>query len=124
MEKVLKILIVFALLMLLIVFSIRTRRFREYGFSHRIPDTPPATDETELLTSVISRQGAAMVTDESTGLVYHYTTAGALTIYRHHSTRELQRLAAPPDAYYLSVDPIKDEIHLHHEGEIYVYTRL
>jgi len=35
----------------------------------------------------------------------------------------LQRLAVPPEAYYLSIDPVKEEIHLHHEGEIYIYAR-
>ncbi len=126
MEKVFKILIVFALLMFLILYSIRTRegKFREYAFSHRIPDTPPATDEPELFSSIISHQGAATITDPATGLLYHYTTEGSLTILRQGSSKELQRLAVPPEAYYLSIDPVKEEIHLHHEGEIYIYARV
>jgi hypothetical protein len=123
MEKVLKILIVFALLMLLIFYSMRTRRWREYSFSHRMPDTPPAADEPEGLSSIISHEGIALVTDESTGLIYRYDATGVLTIHRLHSSAVLQELKAPPSAYYLSIDVIKDEIHLHHEGEIYVYSR-
>jgi len=123
MEKVLKILIVFALLMLLIFYSYRTRRWTEYKFSHHVPDLPPAVDEPEGLSSIISHEGIAFVTDESTGLVYRYDTAGVLTIHRQHSSTVLQRLEVPPSAYYLSIDVIKDEIHLHHEGEIYVYSR-
>ena len=123
MEKVFKILIVFSILMLLIVYSIRTRKWREYSFSHRMPDEPPAPEEPEGLSSIISHEGIALVTDESTGLVYRYDAAGVLTIYRQHSSSVLQRLDVPPAAYYLSIDVIKDEIHLHHEGEIYVYTR-
>jgi hypothetical protein len=124
MEKIFKILIVFGLLMFVIVYSIRTRRWREYAFSGRLPEIPPAEDEPEDLSSVISHQGIAVVTDEATGLVYQYNTAGVLTISMQHSSRELQRLAVPPGAYYLSFDGIKDEIHLHYEGEIYIYTRL
>jgi len=123
MEKVFKILIVFALLVLLIFYSIRTRRWREYRFSHRTADSPPAADEPEGLSSIISHQGIALVTDESTGLVYRYDTVGVLTIHRQHSSTVLQRLDVPPGAYYLSIDVIKDEIHLHQEGEIYVYSR-
>ncbi|HVU55351.1 MAG TPA: hypothetical protein VHD83_09860 [Puia sp.] len=123
MEKVLKILIVFALLMLLIFYSFRTRRWKEYRFSHRMPELPPAEDEPEGLSSIISHEGIALVTDESTGLLYRYDTAGILTIHRQHSPTVLQRLDVPPGAYYLSVDVIKDEIHLHQEGEVYVYSR-
>lgn len=123
MEKVLKIVIVFALLVLLIFYSIRTRRWREYHFSHRMPDTPPAADDPEGLSSIISHQGIALVTDESTGLIYRYETTGILTISRQHSSTVLQRLDVPQGAYYLSIDVIKDEIHLHHEGEIYIYSR-
>ncbi|HVV05054.1 MAG TPA: hypothetical protein VHC96_12575 [Puia sp.] len=123
MEKVLKILIVFALLMLLIFYSFRTRRWREYRFSHRMPELPPAADEPEGLSSIISHEGIALVTDESTGLIYRYESTGVLTIHRLHSSAVLQRLDVPPAAYFLSVDVIKDEIHLHQEGEIYVYSR-
>jgi hypothetical protein len=123
MEKILKILIVFAFLMLMIVYSIRTRRWREYRFSHRVLESPPEADEPEGLSSVVSHAGLAIVTDESTGLIYRYDTAGVLIICRQHSSAEMQRMDVPPAAYYLSVDVIKDEIHLHHEGEIYVYTR-
>ena len=123
MEKVLKILIVFALLMLLIFYSTRTRRWRQYSFSRKIPDTPPAADEPEGISSVISHEGIALVTDESTGLVYRYDTTGVLSIHRQHSSAVLQQLDVPAAAYYLSFDVIKDEIHLHQEGEIYVYSR-
>lgn len=123
MGKILKILVVFAFLMLLIVYSIRTRRWREYSFSHRTPDPPPAGDEPEGLSSIISHEGIALVTDESSGLIYRYDVAGILTIHRLHSSAVLQELKVPPSAYYLSIDVIKDEIHLHHEGEIYVYSR-
>jgi hypothetical protein len=122
MGKILKILVVFAFLMLLIVYSIRTRRWREYSFSHRTPDQPPG-DEPEGLSSIISHEGIALVTDESAGLIYRYDVAGTLTIHRLHSSAMLQELKVPPSAYYLSIDVIKDEIHLHHEGEIYVYSR-
>ncbi|HEY8970546.1 MAG TPA: hypothetical protein VIM64_15680 [Puia sp.] len=123
MGKILKILVVFAFLMLLIVYSIRARRWREYSFSHRAPDQPPAGDEPEGLSSIISHEGIALVTDESAGLIYRYDVAGILTIHRLHSSAMLQELKVPPSAYYLSIDVIKDEIHLHHEGEIYVYSR-
>jgi len=123
MEKVLKILIVFALLMLLIFYSFRTRRWREYRFSHRMPELPPVADEPEGLSSIISHQGIALVTDESTGLVFRYDTTGILTISRQHSSTVLQELHVPQGAYYLSIDVIKDEIYLHHEGEIYIYSR-
>jgi len=123
MEKVLKILVVFAFLVLLIFYSIRTRRWRGYSFSHRTPDLSPAADELEGLSSIISHEGIALVTDESTGLIYRYDVAGVLTIHRLHSSAVLQELKVPPSAYYLSIDVIKDEIHLHHEGEIYVYSR-
>lgn len=124
MEKVIKILVVFAFLMLLIFYSTRTRRWREYKLSHRMPETPPVADQPEGLSSIISHQGIAIVTDESTGLVYRYEATGALTIHRQHSSTVLQRLDVPSSAYYLSIDVIKDEIHLHHEGEIYVYSRV
>lgn len=125
MEKIIKILIVFLLLTLLIIRYIRSRerKFREYVFSHRIPETPPTEDEAELLASVISHQGIATITDAAAGVEYNYTIDGALTIYRHGSLKALQRLEAPADAYYLTVDPIKEEIRLHHEGEIYIYKR-
>ncbi|HEY4206160.1 MAG TPA: hypothetical protein VGM31_05070 [Puia sp.] len=123
MEKVLKILIVFALLTLLIFYSIRTRRFREYRFFHRKPDMPPEAGDLDGLSSIISHEGVALVTDESTGLIYRYDKTGILTIHRQHSSAVLQRLEVPAGAYYLSIDVIKDEIHLHHEGEIYVYSR-
>ena len=125
MEKILKIIIVFALLMFLITYFIRSRerKFREYTFSHRIPDTPPTEDEPEGFSSVISHQGIATITDPAAGLEYNYSIDGMLTIYRQGSLKALQRLTVPKDGYYLSLDPIKDEIHLHHEGEIYIYKR-
>jgi hypothetical protein len=88
-----------------------------------MPDMPPDANEPEGLSSVISHEGIALVTDESTGLIFRYDKAGILTIHRQHSSAVLQRLEAPADAYYLSVDVIKDEIHVHHEGEVYVYCR-
>jgi len=125
MEKIFKILIVFLLLILLILYFIRSRerKFREFVFSHRIPETPPAEDEPELLSSIISHQGIAAITDVAAGYEYNYTVDGVLTIYRQGSLKALQRLAAPADAYYLTVDPVKEEIHLHHEREIYIYRR-
>ena len=127
MEKILKILIVFALLMFLITYFIRSRerKFREYTFSHRIPDTPPDRNEPEPenFSSIISHEGIAAVTDPAAGLVYHYTTDGTLIILNERNQKELQRLVVPQEAYYLSIDPIKEEIHLHHEGEIYIYSR-
>ena len=123
MEKVLKILIVFAFLILLIVYSTRSRRWKEYRLCHRLPELPPAEDEPEGLTSIISHQGIAMVTDESTGLIYKYETTGILSIHRQHSSAVLQQLDVPAAAYFLSFDAINDEIHLHQEGEIYIYSR-
>lgn len=126
MEKIFKIIIVFLLLTLLIVWFTRSRdrKFREYVFSHRLPETPPTEDEAEILSSVISHQGIATITDAAAGYDYNYTVDGVLTIYRQGSLKALQRLETPKDAYYLTVDPVKDEIHLHHEGEIYVYRRI
>jgi hypothetical protein len=124
-EKIFKILIVFLLLTLLIVYYVRSRerKSREFVFSHRIPETPPAEDEPELLSSIISHQGIATITDAAAGYEYNYTIDGMLSIYRQGSLKALQRFEVPPDAYYLTVDPIKEEIHLHHEGEIYIYRR-
>jgi hypothetical protein len=125
MEKIFKILIVFILLMFLITYFIRSRdrKFREFIFSHRIPDTPPAEDEPPFLSSIISHLGIASITDAAAGIVYNYTIDGTLTIYRENSLKVLQRLAVPQDGYYLTVDPVKEEVHLHHEGEIYIYKR-
>lgn len=124
MEKIIKILIVFALLMFIISRFIRSRdrKFREYVFSHRIPDVPDS-DEPEGFASIISHEGIASITDPAAGIVYNYTVDGVLTIYRQGSIKALQRFTVPPDAYYLSIDPIKEEIHLHHEGEVYIYKR-
>jgi len=126
MEKIFKILIVFILLTLLIHKYIRGRgrKFREYIFSHRIPESPPTEDEAELLASIISHQGIATITDAAAGVEYNYTVDGILSIYRQGSLKILQRLEVPADAYYLTVDPIKEEIHLHHEGEICIYKRM
>lgn len=126
MEKIFKILVVFILLTLLIHKFIRgrTRKFREYVFSHRIPETPPTEDEAELLASVISHQGIATITDAAAGVEYNYTVDGILSIYRQGSLKILQRLEVPADAYYLTVDPINEEIRLHHEEEIYIYRRV
>lgn len=123
MEKIFKILIVFTLLMFLITYFIRSRdrRFREYIFSHRMPDAPPETDEPEGFSSIISHEGLATITDPAASIIYRYQISGTLTI--HRNGKELQRLAVPPDAYYLAIDPVKEEIRLHHEGEIYVYVR-
>jgi len=125
MEKVFKILIVFVLLMLLIVYFIRSRdrKFREYAFSHRIPDSRDVMEEMMLLDSVISHEGVAMIIDRDTGLVYRYHVDGMLTIFRQGSQKEMQRLVVPANGYFLSFDPVKEELYLHHEGEIYVYTR-
>ena len=125
MEKVFKILVVFVLLMLLIVYFIRSRerKFREYVFSHRIPDNRDVMDEMLLLDSVISHEGVATITDRDTGLMYVYHIDGMLTIFRQGVQKELQRLPVPANAYFLSYDPVKEELYLHHEGEIYVYTR-
>ena len=124
MEKIIKILIVFALLIFIISRFIRSRdrKFREYVFSHRIPDVPDA-DEPEGFSSIISHEGIASITDPAAGIVYNYTVDGMLTLYRQGSIKALQRLPVPSDAYYLSIDPIKEEIYLHHEGEVYIYKR-
>lgn len=125
MEKVFKILVVFVLLMLLIVYFIRSRerKFREYVFSHRIPDSRDVMDEMMLLDSVISHEGVATITDRDTGLIYVYHIHGMLTIFRQGSGKEMQRIAVPANGYFLSFDPVKEELYVHHEGEIYVYTR-
>jgi len=125
MEKVFKILIVFVLLMLLIVYFIRSRerKFRDYVFSHRIPDSRDVMDEMLLLDSVISHEGTATITDRDAGLVYIYDIKGFLTILRQESLKEMQRLMVPANGYFLSFDPVKEELYLHYEGEIYVYTR-
>lgn len=125
MEKVFKILIVFVLLMLLIIYFIRSRerRFRDYVFSHRIPDRRDIMDEMLLLDSIISHEGTATIADRDGGLVYVYHISGVLTIFRQGSQKEMQRLSVPADGYFLSFDPVKEELYLHHEGEIYVYSR-
>jgi hypothetical protein len=125
MEKVFKILVVFVLLMLLIIYFIRSRerKFREYVFSHRIPDSRDVMDEMLLLDSIISHEGAATITDRDAGLVYVYHISGMLTIFRQGAQKEVQRLAVPANGYFLSFDPVKEELYLHHEGEIYVYIR-
>jgi hypothetical protein len=125
MEKVFKILVVFVLLMLLIVYFIRSRerKFREYVFSHRIPDDRDVMDEMMLPDSVISHEGVATITDADARLSYVYHVDGTLTIFRQGTQKEVQRLIVPARAYFLSFDPVKEELYLHHEGEIYVYHR-
>jgi len=125
MEKVFKILIVFALVMLLIVYFIRSRerKFREYVFSHRIPDRRDVMEEMMLLDSVISHEGVATIIDRDAGLVYVYEIRGMLTIIRDGTRKEMQKLVVPANGYFLSFDPVKEELYLHLEGEIYVYTR-
>jgi len=121
MEKVFKILSS-VLLMFLIVYSIRARegKFRNMP-SPTASDTPPATDEPEA--SPLSYS----IRDSHTRPCYRLPVPlryrWRLTILRQGSLKELQRLAVPPEAYYFSIDPVKDEIHLHHEGEIYIYAR-
>lgn len=137
MEKILKILAVFGLLMLVVSRFIRERdeRFRRFGFLGRLKDGLPGAGEGGLMEGVFGASeererlgvpdGAdAFLFDEGRRLLFCYTMEGRLTIYRRMAggvKRELQELSVPLDCSAIWWDPQGLQLFLAEEGEWFVY---
>jgi hypothetical protein len=135
MEKILQILVVFALLMLVVTRFIREReaKFRRFGFLGRLRGglqgdgeliegvTGPAEERERL---GVPEGADAFLFDEGSRLLFCYTVGGRLTIYRRLAggvKRELQELSVPLDCSAMWWNPQDRKIFLEEEGEWFVY---
>lgn len=137
MEKVLQILLVFALLMLVIWRSIRGKegRFRRFSYLSRLRQ--PLSEEIrsrwiagefgaaeERSGYGVPEDADAFLIDEDSGLLLCYRQEGKLLIY-HWSpdarNKELQEMPVPMDCTGLSWDPAERKIYLEEGGYWYVY---
>ena len=132
MEKIFKILIVFALLILVIGYSFkaRERRYNDYFFSRRLRYPLPVHNDRELLASFnglpLAQPPDALLFDPASHLLYCYSTEGSLTIFKVISEgeyKEMQVLSVPRDCTGLSLDTVKDELYLHADEEVFIFSK-
>jgi hypothetical protein len=147
MEKVLQIIAVFGLLMFIINRFIRGRepRYRQYDYLTRL--RPPLAPEVQQrLISAVVREGMfgvgkeavfgegkegvpgqvdAWIFDETRQLLFCYSAAGSLTIYRRKEEgafKEMQSLAAPLNSSAMALDPGDGRLYLEAAGYLFVYA--
>ena len=137
MEKVLQILLVFALLMLVIWRSIRGKEGRFRRFSYLSGLQQPLSGEIrqrwiagkfgaaeERSGYGVPEDADAFLIDEDSGLLMCYRIEGKLLIY-HWSpggrNKELQEMSVPMDCTGLSWDPEERKIYLEEGDYWYVY---
>jgi hypothetical protein len=137
MEKVLQILLVFALLLLLIWRSIRGKenRFRRFSYLSRLREPAQEGVRERWIAGTfgatedrrgygVPDEADAYLLDEDGGLLFCYRMEGKLFVYHWapgSRNRELQEMSVPMDCTGLSWDPVERKIYLG-EGEYwYVY---
>ncbi len=131
MDKVFKILIVFALLMLVIVWSYRARekKYREYYLFKQAILPFPGDPDWEMLQAAgtgaaADEQGNSLVFDPLTKLIYRYSGEGALTILRqgdHEDPKIMQEMLVPKNGRHLALDPQTGKLYLLTEGSVWIY---
>lgn len=137
MEKVLQILIVFALLMLVVSWFIRERepRFRPYDYLNRVKPPLPVGVEQRLIAAVfmpeegrerfgVQADADAFLSDADSRLLFCYSVVGRLVIYRQGSKgvyKQVQELAAPLDCTALALDPADGRLYFEANGYLFVY---
>lgn len=137
MEKVLQILIVFALLMLVVSWFIRERepRFRPYDYLNRVKPPLPAGVEQRLIAAVfvpeagqerfsLQADADAVLSDADSRLLFCYSVVGKLVIYRQGAKgdyKQVQELAAPLDCTALALDPTDGKLYFEASGYLFVY---
>jgi hypothetical protein len=117
MEKVFKILIVFILLMLVIVYSARVRekKFREYYFDKKIEgqgDGREATGAEEIDRPLLEAAGM-QADDRENGLVFQLSEGAAITVSDRSGGRIITRIALEEKADSLVFDPSTRLIYSH-----------
>lgn len=132
MDKVFKILIVFALLMLVIVWSYRARekKYREYSLFKKAILPFPGDPDWEMLEAAgtgaaADEEGNSLVFDPLTKLIYRYSGEGLLTILRqgdHEDPKIMQELPAPKNGLRLALDPQTGKLYLLTEGLVWIYA--
>ena len=141
MEKILKILVVFALLALIIYYSVRgrERRFRDYFFSRRLRhplplqqeghlySVPGSEDPEHVFSNIpLPQPPDALLFDPASHLLYCYNITGHLTIYKVISEgnyKEMQSLMVPLYCDRLSLDTAKDELYFYTEAEVFIFSK-
>ena len=130
MDKVFKILLVFALLMMVIVYSYRARekRYREYYLFRQAGLPFPGDPDWELLrnagSGVDADEGDSLVFDPVTKLIYRYSGEGILTILQQGNNDDpkiLQELHVPKDCRRLALDPLTGKIYLMTDESVWIY---
>jgi hypothetical protein len=139
MEKVLQILIVFALLMLVVsrFFREREPRFRPYDYLNRLRPPLPAAVEQRLIAAVFGAEEAvewvkpgvdghadAVLFDADSRLLFSYSVVGRLVIYRRGAKgkyRQVQELAAPLDCTAMALDPEDGKLYFESNDYLFVY---
>jgi hypothetical protein len=134
MDKIFRILAVFALLMLFVRRFIKGRepRFHPYDYINRIkPPLAPEIAE-RLVPAVFTLpedrgqypvEGGvdAFLLYAAGGLVFCYSAVGRLTIFRQVPLRQLQELAVPLDCTAIAFDPANERLYFEAAGFLFVY---
>jgi hypothetical protein len=133
MEKILRILVVFVLLMVIIYRFIRGREpgYRPYGYlTRRKPPLPPEIEQ-RLLPAVfgssefpVGGDADAFLFDAASDLLFCYSSKGSLTIFRRRAEetyKEMQWLAVPLNCTGLALDPLESRLYFEAEGSLFVY---
>jgi hypothetical protein len=138
MEKVLQILVVFGLLMLVVSWFYREREpgFRPYDYLRRVRPPLPVGVEERLIAAVfgveegremgpgVEVDADAFLSDEARRLLFCYSVAGRLVIYRQRSKggyKQVQELAAPLDCTAMALDPEDGRLYFEVSGYLFVY---
>ena len=137
MEKIIRIVIVFALLMLVVNRFIRGRepRYRPYDYLTRRKPPLPVVVEQRLIAAVFGPlegmgdhpavlQADALLVDAVNQLLFCYSAAGSLTILRQQAQghyREMQSLAVPLNCTGMALDPEESKLYFEAEGYLFVY---